>query len=108
MAGCLRSVSGTSSDHLFRFRRQSLGARREHTLFRLAPMPYKHGLEIGITTRLFRRGRRGSQLDGGSTAETADATGLVQPVGLGFGKRGRGSIPYAWHSPHRRALRGAR
>ena len=62
------------SDHLLRFRRKALVARPEHTLFRRAPMPYKHGLEIGITTRLFRRGCRGSELDGGGTAKTADAT----------------------------------
>jgi hypothetical protein len=93
MAGYLRSVSGTSSDHLLRFRRQALVAHLEHTLFRLAPMPSKHGLEIGITTRLFRRGCRSSELDGGSTAETADASALVEPARLGSGKRGGGSIP---------------
>ena len=27
------------------------------------PMPYKHGLEIGITTPPFRRGRRGNKSD---------------------------------------------
>jgi hypothetical protein len=98
MAGCLRSVSGTSSDHLLRFRRQALVARQEHTLFRLAPMPSKHGLEIGITTRLFRRGCRGSELDGGSTAETADATGLVleNEVGAQFLRHGIRRIDGHW------------
>src|SRR5580693_5200074 len=94
MAECLPSVSVASSDHLLRFRRQALVARREHTLFRLAPMPYKHGLAIGITTRVVRRGCRGSELDGGGAAKTADATALVEPVRARSGPAG--------HRPSRR------
>jgi hypothetical protein len=98
MAECLPSVSGASSDHLLRFPRQALVARLEHTLFRLTPMPYKHGLEIGITTRLFRRGCRGRELDGGGTAKTTDATALVPPVRARSGPNG--------HRPSRRTRHG--
>jgi hypothetical protein len=59
-----QSAFEISSNHLLRLRPPLAVALMKHTLLILMPMPYRHGLKIGITTPPFRHGRRGNKSDG--------------------------------------------